>query len=122
LFELFDLSTRRGDLTCQLGDLGVGVTAAAIRGRKSSGAGTTAAIRGRRTSRGGSRPGLGSLACSLVESQCGFESFDFCGTTHRFLSEELAFQNLEVPVAIPGLAAAAAVPYLPTHLEVYERE
>ena len=49
-------SFHRGDLTCQLDDLGVGATAAA-------------AIRGRRSSRGGSRPGLGSLACSLVESQ-----------------------------------------------------
>ena len=44
LFELSDLGFRRGDLTCQFGDLGVGAAAAA------------AAIRGRRSSRGGSRP------------------------------------------------------------------
>ena len=53
LLELIDLSFHRGDLTYQLDGLGVGATA-------------TAAIRGRRSSRGGSRPGLGSLACGLV--------------------------------------------------------
>ena len=86
---------------------------------KGVGATAAAAIRGRRSSRGGSRPGLGSLACGLVESQCGFESFDFCGTTHRARAEDLAFPDLEVLLDVPGLAAAAVVPHLPTHLQVY---
>ena len=110
MFELLDLSFHRGDLTCQLDDLGVGATAAAV------------AIRGRRSRRGGSRPGLVSLACSLVESQCGFESFDFCGTTRRARAENCAFLYLEVLLGVPGLAAAAAVPYLPVHLQMYGHE
>ena len=44
LSELFDLSSHRGGLACQLDDQGVGAAAA---------------IRARRSSRGGSRPGLG---------------------------------------------------------------
>ena len=111
MFKLFDLSFHRGDLTCQLGDLGVGATAAAA-----------ATTRGRRSSRGGSRPGLGSLACGLVESQCGFESFDFCGTTHRARAEEPAFTYLKVLLDVPGLAAAAVVPHFNTHLQMYGHE
>ena len=87
-----------------------------------SGVGATAAIRGRRSSRGDSRPGLGSYACRMVESQCGLESFDFCGTTHRALAEDLPLPDLEVLLDVPGLAAAAAIPHLPTHLQVYEHE
>ena len=39
LFELFDFSFHRGDLTCKLGALGVGActAAAAIRGKRSGG-------------------------------------------------------------------------------------
>ena len=80
-----------------------------------------AAVRGR-SSLGGSRPGLGSLTCSFVESQCRFKIYDFCGTTHRAPEEDLAFPDLEVLLDVPGLAAAAAVPHLPTHLQVYGHE
>ena len=48
--------------------------------------------------------------------------FDFCGTTQRALAEELAFPDLEVLLDVSGLAAAAAVPHLPTHLQVYGHE
>ena len=92
---------------CRLDDLGVGastVAAAATRGRRSSGVGATAAsaIRGRRSSRGGGRPGLGSLACGLVESKCGFGSADFCGITGRARAEVPAFPDLEVFLYVPG--------------------
>ena len=105
------MSFHRGDLTCQLDNLGVGATAAA-----------TAAIRGGRSSRGGNRPGLGSLACSSVESQCGLGSSDFFGTTYRARAEGLAFPDLEVLLDVPGLAAAAVVQHLNTHLRAYEHE
>jgi len=97
LFELFGLSLQRGDLKCQLDALGVGATAATC--------GATAAIRGRRSSRGGSSPGLGSLACALVESQCDIENFYIFGTTHRARAGDSAFLDLGVFVDVPGLAA-----------------
>ena len=110
LFELFNLSFHRGDLTFELDALGVGATFAA-------------AIRFRRSIRGGdSRPGLGSLACSLVESRLGINSFDFCGTTHRARAEDLTFPDLEVLLNAPGLAAAAVVRHLATNLQVYGHE
>ena len=118
------MSSNCGDLTCQLEDLGVGATAAAaaIYGRRSSGVSATAAIRGRRSSRGGSRSGLESPACSSVESQCGFETFGFCGTSHRVRAKDLAFPDLEVRLDVPGLAAAAVIPHLAAHLQVYGHE
>ena len=127
MFELFDFSFHRGDLTCQLDDLGIGAStaaAAAIRGRRSNGVGATAAvaIRSRRSSRGGSRPGLVSLACGLVESQCGFESYDFCVITDRARTEEPAFLDIEVFPDVPGLAAAAGLPHLSMRLQVYGLE
>ena len=100
LFELFDLSSHREDLTCQLDGFGVGATAAA-------------AIHGRRSSRGGSRPGLGSLACGLVESQWGFESFYFCRTTHRARAEEAASQYAPTGVWARGRQMArGGLPFL----------
>ena len=95
---------------------------AADGGGGTSAAGSPAAIRGRRSSRGGSRPGLGSLACALPESQCGFESLDLLGTTHRARREGPAFPDLDVFLDVPEMPAAAVVPHLPMHLLVYVHE
>ena len=59
MFDLPDLSFHRGDLACQLDDLGVGASTAAA-----------AAIRDKRFSGGGRRPWLGRMACGLVEALC----------------------------------------------------
>ena len=50
-----------------------------------------------------------------------FESFDFCGITDKARAEGPAFPDHKVFLYVPGLAAAAVVPHLPTYLKEYGR-